>query len=187
MKNKLLAVCLLALVTIISACSNKNSTNEASPVDEKIYEDAVSTDNAELCKTIENQDLENECLGIIDGNKLTKQAVLEGKLEKCAEIKNSQLKESCEIQVRAGLENANKDAEIEKQLEKESLEASDIKAEAIEAKDPDLCNKIPDENRKYACRYEILVNQAIQSKDPSLCKKIGNKAQEEICQQNSRT
>lgn len=179
MKTKLFTIPLLTSVIILSACSS-NSDSDDSPVDKKIYEDAIETGNIELCKTISTPDYAAECAEVVESSKMADIAIQESDLKKCSQIKNKQIKESCEIQIKA-------EQNVSEKLEKEAAEAADIKEKALTAKDPDLCNQIPDENRKYACRYEILVNRAIQEKDPSLCDKIGNKEQTEICKQNSRT
>lgn len=181
---------ILAATFIFNACVSSEDTvsknvNSNTVLDDQIFQNAVDSKNLESCDKILDKDKKEECKTAVGDLILTDNAVKELDKTICAKISNDRYEDNCEMRVKQLLEEEQK---VEKTLEKEAeknQEYIEIEAEAKEKKDADICNDIDDENQKYSCRYNIIVDQAITSNDPSLCDEIGEETSIGICKSNA--
>lgn len=170
---------LAATVAIFSACNNSNTDTKTELsladrlLDEQLYAEAIATQNAEKCAKIAAKDLQKECANVVDALTITEKALTDNDKKICGQIELKRYRENCEAQVLAAIEAKEakaKRVETDKKLE-EQIRNTETKA--INNGDPDLCNSIEDENQKYTCRYNVVINRAVEAKDSELCELIG--------------
>ncbi|MBI4235468.1 hypothetical protein HY604_04175 [Candidatus Peregrinibacteria bacterium] len=170
---------LIAAITIISACSSPKPDSKADLsladqlLDEQLYSEAIGVKDAEKCTKIAAKDLQKECADVVDAIKITKKAVSDDDQNACEKIELKRYRENCENSVSTAIEAKEayaKLAETDRKLEDQIQSAE---AKAIDSGDPDLCNSIEDENQKYSCKYNVVVNKAVSAKNPELCEVIG--------------
>jgi len=178
--KKLLAISLLAILSL-SACGLFEKEENAQPeilpeinadtlLDNQIYENAVIEKDSGSCAKILNETKKKECENVVDAMNLTDKAVQKADDSYCDNIKLERYLENCEELVRANAERKELNEKAE-QKDKENLNAEQ---EAVDNGDPVFCEKITDESRKNACKYNVLANQAIEKNDKTLCKNIGS-------------
>lgn len=188
MKNKLFAIPFLALIVALSACSSENPSVSEKPsdsiLDSRILEVAVKNANIEKCDEIMDAERKVECQNIVTGLNITTNAVAKRDLKLCDTIGLERYRENCQKEVQYELDSEKRDKEQQEADNKKAAKILEIEAKAIAQGDVGICDQIEDENQKYSCRYNIVVNQAIQKKDPSLCDKIGEKERIGICKQS---
>lgn len=166
---------LITAITIVSACSSPkpNSKSDLSladqTLDQQLYSEAVGSGNVEKCAKIMAKDLKQECADIVNAITITNKAIIDGDKKACANIELERYRENCEDSVSSDIEAKDADRKVE-----ENIQATEAKA--IASADPNVCNSIDDENQKYSCRYNVVVNQAIAAKNPKLCQAIGRES-----------
>lgn len=165
----------LVLFVFVTGCNFANSDKSLSKkgnavLDQQFYDQATQSSDLALCNKILDKDMKSECASIVDAGKLTRKAVSELNIDLCKTITIERYKTACETQVQPLIDA--------KQADSERLT---IEQKAYDQQNAKLCDQVKDENQKVACRYNIITNQAIEKKDPSLCNGIGQKDIIEKC------
>ncbi len=181
--KKIFALIFLVTLIVLTACQgNQTPQPEASAIDKQIYNQAIESDNSELCKTIENSGLKKDCKDAIEGNGIAAKAIKENDLKQCDSIKNSQIKESCQIQVNKNLEEIAAAEKAKKQLEEEKAKMQSIQDDL----DIDACYKIETEHLKKECIINVATAIAEKTKDAEPCKAIDDESLRERCELNGK-
>lgn len=181
--KKFLAILLLALLAF-SGCSlfEKEETkaepaelNSATVLDNEAYKWATSDKNVELCANISDTAKKDECIRVVDALVLTDKAIAELNDDICGEIEIEDYEKNCDAVVKSKLGQKKMEEEKIAELQKDEEERAGIEKEAIEKKDPKICDEIEDENQKSSCKYNVIVNIAIEQKDAKQCEAIESK------------
>ena len=170
MKTKFLIIGALVLIAIaLSGCFWQEEKEPAIPemnsdaaLDNKLFSDAVKQKNSDLCLKIKNKDPKEECVNSVQGLLSIDEAIKKTDAALCKKIKLERYKTTCETLV-------NEKSEKEKEEKQQSGKVQ----KALDAQDASLCDAIKDNEAKYTCKYNILVNKAEQNKDASMCDGIG--------------
>lgn len=187
MKKKIILL-LLSIFTLIACTSGtdeqSSEANSDKVLDDRIFEEATGSNNAERCKEISNQKLQDECAMVVNNFLITKEAV--DKLDKslCEQIEDERYRENCGNSIAAAIADKEAQEKAQEKAIEENEEISEIGAKAMEKGDASICDTIEDENQKYSCRYNVITNQAVSAQDPTLCESIGEESSIEQCRNN---
>ncbi len=162
MKKSLLFLSLASLIAIsLNACGQAETPvtplDADKILDNQIYEDAVSTLNADRCSNIKDEAVKSECSKAVTGLNLTNEAM--EKLDKsiCSKIELERYKENCNTEVE------NKIAESKISEEKKSFyEEQNALAEKYYNEDNlEGCAEIEDETFRKQCEDNILTQRGL--------------------------
>lgn len=159
-------------------------TNSDTVLDSEIFTEATATKNLARCGKILDTDKSAECEQAVKDLILTDQAVAQNDASLCKEIKDERYKENCESRIERLLNEEKEREKIAEEKERIIQGGKDAEAKAFEKNDPNLCNTIEDDNLKYACRFNVIVDQAIAAGSASKCDEIGEQTFEEECKNN---
>lgn len=117
---------LLTFAILATACTTPTADDQESTQTAVIQEqldsttviEAIESKNKDLCNTVENEELKNDCLIKVDDRIILDEVRESGEIEKCSEIQQESTKEKCEIIANEKIEKM-KEAEI---IEKENTE-----------------------------------------------------------------
>ncbi|MBI5754483.1 hypothetical protein HZA40_05045 [Candidatus Peregrinibacteria bacterium] len=160
----------------LTACGG---TTPSSPIDDRIYKDALNSNNIKLCDTIEGTTLKNECKQTIQEMAIQSDAIAKSDLNLCKTIKNKQLKDSCTIQIQAAIDKKNKFKNLIDDRQKITLEA-------IDKHDPKICKKINDSNFQQECILNVTADSSYTDKDKSVCDMLTNEDLKQSCLNNPK-
>ncbi len=184
MSKKLLYLIFPSLI-LLSACQAKPlfEQKEISGVDKTIYDQAIGSQNLELCATIENSSLKNECAEIIEGQTITASAVEDLDADECTKVENSQLRESCLLQVQGLIKEKEADKAGDQLAEEEKLKLQEIQDNL----DLEACNAITTENLKNDCILNTARAIAEKTKDKTVCQAVKNEDLRSDCEKAAST
>lgn len=174
MKKTLASLLLTGL--FLTACGGAATKPSASTkpsdqlLDNNIFTEATNGGNLARCKDILDGTLKASCEQVINDKNATNAAIADLDKSKCSKVSDERYKKDCETQIDVKIEIRDADA---KQLS--------LSQNAIDKGDASLCDKLSDEGQKGSCRYNIIAPQAIQKKDPSICEGIGLKNMIDEC------
>lgn len=177
MKKTLASLLLTGL--FLTACGGGTKTDTLSEkgdkaLDQQFYDQAIQSNNVSLCDQIIDNNIKGECKSILKAGEITKKAISDVNIDLCKTIDLERYKKTCTIRVQSLADSAQKEEDISK-----------IEKEAMDNKDVELCNKVENESERASCKYNILANQAIEKKDPSICEGIGQKSSIEECKKTA--
>lgn len=167
----------LVFLTAIFLAACGSSGQEASPVDQQIYNQALQSNNPDLCKPIENSALKEECKEAIEGNNILFLALENTDLQTCGKIKNKQIKESCDIQVAAKIEEQKKAEELKAKTAEEEKKTAEYEKNL----DLEGCEKIELEHLRLQCIVNVSTEFARSKHDDKYCNEITDESLKENC------
>lgn len=175
MKKTFLLLSAVVIAIYLTACSSQTKTTPADQLlNDDIFKQATNDNNLARCKDILDSKLKSSCEQVINDRNITNDAVSTLDKGKCKKVSDERYRQNCETQIDTKMEAKNADT---KRL---SIEQS-----AVDKKDPSICDQIEDNNQKYSCRYNIIVNKAIQEKNPEICETIGKESVVEECKKSA--
>lgn len=183
MKKHTLAVLLIS-ASILSACgSSVTPTPEREapviqdPIDQQLYNAAISTLDAELCEELSDPELAKTCDFEIQDLGVFELAKTDLDVGKCEAIGDKRIRALCMKEVQ-GLVEAQNLSDIEQEKREESLNQAD---EARSSNDVSKCDSIAEEATKSDCINNFYHNKALQENNPVLCDKLTSEEEAEIC------
>lgn len=171
---------LFVAALLFTACNSvtDNSLSTADQVlDDQFFNEALSQGSTDSCKKILDESLQGECIEVIAALKLTSQAQNSLNADICDKITLERYSDECKASVQEKIDRA-RTAEISIEMQAKDKE---LAQQALENQDTSFCQEINDDNAKYTCLYNILVNQALGADDPSICEQIGDVIFEQMC------
>lgn len=169
----------IVFLTAIFLVACGSSGQDASPVDQQLYNQALQSNNPDLCKPIENSALNKECQEAIEGNKISFEALENTDLQACGKINNKQIKESCNIQVAAKIEEQKKFENLIDDRQKFNMEA-------INEHNPKICEKINDNNFQQECVLNVIADDSYTDKSKLVCDMFTNEDLKQACLNNPK-
>lgn len=146
-------------------------------LDTEIFAQAVQYRETEICSRVSSENVIKECIETVKSLQLIEEAETKIDNKLCAGIPLSRFKSECERRVKQAIKTRDEALNREKKMS----EMYEMSSQAFQKSEIKTCDKIEDNNIKYACRYNILVNQAVTQNEPTLCSKIGRSDYEERC------
>lgn len=194
MKTKFLIIGAIALTAIIlSGCFWQEGKEEKKPeqkseeinadtiLDNKLFEDAVSSNDASRCEEIKSSVKKGECKITLQSLDLMRKAAELKDKSLCSQIKLERYKTTCEINIVKLIAAEKAEQEKEEELKKQDEERLKTEQEAVEQQNPAICDKISDLNHKSTCKFNAIINKAHEEKNPELCKQIGEEDRIKQC------
>ncbi|MFC1616367.1 hypothetical protein ACFL21_04450 [Patescibacteria group bacterium] len=153
-------------------------------LDQEIYNRALGNKDNSECDKIENNDLKDECKEIVDAIIIKDEAVTKLDASLCEDIELKRYKSDCTDLVNSLIkEQKEKEERIELE-QSEEQERRNFEQEAMETKNPDLCDKIEDEGQLYTCKFNVIADIAVEENDPDECEAIGKEDLIKLCEEN---
>lgn len=156
MKTKFLIIALAIFSAIFLAACFGNEQEDDVPqpesqeinadtiLDNKLFEEAVNSNDASKCDAIKASLKKDECKIVLQSLDLMGKAAQSKDKSLCVQIKLERYKTLCENNVEKAIAE-----------EKEEETTQSIEQEAIKKQDPNLCDQIKDENQKAACKFNV--------------------------------
>ncbi|MFA4891034.1 MAG: hypothetical protein WC604_01615 [Candidatus Gracilibacteria bacterium] len=137
-------------------------------LDGRLLENAINSGDLEMCEEITDSTKKEECVKVIEADRLTSEAIEKMDESLCGKIKLERYKENCETIVEKKLK-----------LKTEDTDRLKLQQEAYDKKDYTICDKIEDENQKSSCKFDVITELA--KENPSLCEEIGEEMLVDKC------
>lgn len=155
--------------------------NADTVLDNRLYNEAIGGLNLDKCDQISDTVRAGECKKVVESLSLKKKAV--ENLDKliCENIELDRYKEDCESTVDGLIDKAEVEKEALKKAEEMRERMLEIEEEAYKGGDASLCDDIEDENKKYSCKFNVVIDKAVEEKDSSLCEEIGHETYIQEC------
>lgn len=186
MKTKFLLIGALILIAVgLSGCfwqeeeKPEQKSGEVSAdtiLDNKLFEDAVASNNAAICDKIKSATKKEECKTVLASFDLMARAEESKDKSLCSQIKLERYRTTCENEIETLIIT-----------EKSANERLEVEQEAVDKQDPSICNKIIDQNQKASCKFNAIVDKASQKNDKLLCNLIEHSGLIEQCLETVKT
>lgn len=182
MKKTVFSVSLLAIVTLVSACTgpNNNRQNESTSdtyLDQQILTQALDSMNRTRCDEIVNDSLKDECIASVSAMITTEEAVKKTDKNLCDTISLPRFNENCLSLVNAKIADQNK---VQTELDKDQ-KRMEINQKAFEKGDYKICDQIEDKNQRSTCKLNTVIELSKEKNDSSTCNLLEEKQLIDLC------